>query len=202
MLKLESQFESNIMPVPGSRSSPSNFDMALGTGTFLRSSVMEEVWKPVKGWEGQYSVSNTGKVKSYRSQVPNGRILKLSYGKSSVNITFHQGKKRISKKIHRLVLEMFIGPCPNGMQASHKDNNPTNNRIDNLCWATQSENLLNPGSKTYGECHWKTSLTLENVIRIIKMKNKGIRQVDIAKKFNVSEDVVCKIVNKKRWAWV
>lgn len=42
--------------------------------------------------------------------------------------------------IHRLVLETFIGPAPEGLQTRHLDGNPRNNRLDNLCWGTPKEN--------------------------------------------------------------
>lgn len=45
-----------------------------------------------------------------------------------------------NKYIHRLVLEAFVGPCPDGMEALHSDGNKTNNNVDNLRWGTPSEN--------------------------------------------------------------
>jgi hypothetical protein len=43
-------------------------------------------------------------------------------------------------RVHRLVLEVFVGPCPKGMQCRHLDGNPANNRLENLCWGTRVEN--------------------------------------------------------------
>lgn len=42
--------------------------------------------------------------------------------------------------VHRLVLEAFVGPCPNGMECRHLDGDPSNNALDNLCWGTRLEN--------------------------------------------------------------
>ena len=49
------------------------------------------------------------------------------------------GKSRIFR-VHRLVLEAFVGPCPNGLEARHLDGNPANNNRNNLCWGTPAEN--------------------------------------------------------------
>src|SRR5699024_6464865 len=43
--------------------------------------------------------------------------------------------------VHRLVLEAFVGPCPDGMEACHWDDDKTNNHVSNLRWATQSDNM-------------------------------------------------------------
>jgi hypothetical protein len=53
-----------------------------------------------------------------------------------------------------LVLEAFAGPRPDGMDALHRDDNPTNNRFDNLRWGTRSDNLFDAvrnGGKARGE---------------------------------------------------
>ena len=49
------------------------------------------------------------------------------------------GKKK-AHRIHRLVLEAFVGPCPEGMECRHKDDDKSNNRLDNLSWGTRMEN--------------------------------------------------------------
>lgn len=48
---------------------------------------------------------------------------------------------RITKSIHRLVLETFVGPCPKGMECCHADSDPTNNSLSNLRWDTHAGNM-------------------------------------------------------------
>ena len=48
-----------------------------------------------------------------------------------------RGRQRF---VHRLVLEAFVGPCPDGMECRHLDDDPGNNRLGNLCWGTPAEN--------------------------------------------------------------
>ena len=47
----------------------------------------------------------------------------------------------VRRYIHRLVLESFVGPCPDGMETRHLDGNRENNHFQNLCWGTHSENM-------------------------------------------------------------
>lgn len=51
------------------------------------------------------------------------------------------------EKVHRLVCAAFIGPCPDGYQVSHLDENPANNKVDNLAYVTCKENI-NYGQRT------------------------------------------------------
>lgn len=117
---------------------------------------MKEVWKPVKGFEGLYEVSNTGKVKSLPRTVNayNGwprtfpeKILTLHsskltkrHPKPMYHVELWKDNKRVVRMIHRLVAETFI-PNPDGKpQVNHKDGNRMNNSVENLEWATCAEN--------------------------------------------------------------
>ena len=49
-------------------------------------------------------------------------------------------KNKPSVRVHRVVWETFNGPIPDGMQIDHKNNNRTDNRLNNLQIVTCSEN--------------------------------------------------------------
>lgn len=107
---------------------------------------MEEIWKPIEGYEGLYEVSSYGRVKRLggydrfnRKKV--SKILKLSYNNSGYYIV-HLWKNgfRKSKLLHRLVAETFIPNIDNLPQVNHKDENKSNNRVDNLEWCTAKYN--------------------------------------------------------------
>lgn len=107
---------------------------------------IEEQWKPVVGYEGVYEVSDQGRVRSLDRQIASGRRLRGkvlapradSGGHLKVQLCVN-GTSR-EKKVHRLVLEAFVGPCPPGMECCHGNDVPTDNRLANLRWASTSAN--------------------------------------------------------------
>jgi hypothetical protein len=104
---------------------------------------MEEIWKPIKGYEGRYEVSNLGRVKSYVVDHINGTIrkgIKTRIGYLTVTLYDTNGNIK-THPIHRLVASAFI-PNPNGYpQVNHKDEDKTNNHADNLEWCTALYNV-------------------------------------------------------------
>ena len=111
-----------------------------------------EVWKDVPNYEGLYQVSNLGRVKSLDRIVPFKDSLKrvkgtmlsqhLNFGYCQVSL----GRKGKKHRVHRLVAMAFI-PNPNNFPIiNHKDENPSNNCVDNLEWCDYAYNL-NYGSR-------------------------------------------------------
>lgn len=104
---------------------------------------MDEVWKDIEGYEGLYQVSNTGEVKSLNYQ-GSGEIKLLK------QYTDKRGYKRIelSKNgkgktylVHRLVALVFIPNPDDSPMVNHKDENPSNNNVNNLEWCTHEYNM-------------------------------------------------------------
>lgn len=108
----------------------------------------EEVWKDVRGYEGKYAVSNMGRVKSLTrvnslGRRVNERILRpLNNGRGYLKVNLCKGGEIKQYTIHRLVLSTF-NPVENmeSMQVNHKDEDPTNNNLNNLEWCTALYNL-------------------------------------------------------------
>lgn len=97
---------------------------------------LEEIWIPIP-YGIYYSISNQGNV--FSSFID--RNLKTYADKDGylcVDLCYNRIYRKA--KVHRLVLEGFVGPCPSGMESYHKDNNRANNVLTNLKWATPSEN--------------------------------------------------------------
>ena len=99
----------------------------------------KEIWKEIKGYEGQYEVSNLGQVKSYMVDDLDGRIHKPKVNKQGyVCHMFYDGKQYT---LHSLVLNAFVGN-PNGYkQIDHINNNKEDNRLENLQWIVAKENV-------------------------------------------------------------
>jgi hypothetical protein len=106
---------------------------------------VNEIWKPVVGYSGIYSVSNLGNV---RREVgfgcPVQRILHpsiIGVGYPAVSLSSAKTSKPAkTKSVHRLVAAAFIGPCPDGLQVNHKNGKKPDNRPENLEYVTPREN--------------------------------------------------------------
>ena len=98
---------------------------------------MEEIWKDIEGYEGLYQVSNMGRVKSVRKNIILSQSIKNGYKR--VALCANNNPK--DYYIHRLVATAFIPNHDNLPQVNHKDENKTNNCVNNLEWCTQEYNL-------------------------------------------------------------
>lgn len=123
----------------------------------------QEQWRPVVGFEGLYEVSNIGRVRSLDRQIGNGargtrfmrgRLLSAKPGSKNGYLYVSVGNTR--RLVHRLVLEAFVGPCPEGMECCHNDSNRTNNRVENLRWGTRFDNCQDIRE---AGTHWQTRKT-------------------------------------------
>ena len=109
---------------------------------------MIEEWKDIKGYEGLYKVSNTGKVMSVERYRKNHTKLQLVPAAIKSSRTDPQGYHQIdlykdniqhTVRVHRLVAETFIDNPLGKDTVNHIDGNKDNNRADNLEWATSEE---------------------------------------------------------------
>ena len=101
-----------------------------------------EIWKDIPGYEGKYQVSSYGRVKSLNyMRTGKANILKPGHGKSGYfSVTLSNNGSYKQKLVHRLVWEAFNGPIPEGYEVNHRDENPGNNRLDNLNLLTHTDN--------------------------------------------------------------
>ena len=127
---------------------------------------MEEIWKPINDYPG-YEISNLGRVKSYKMDKINGKIMnpyKTTKGYLQIDISL-DGRARKNRRhlaIHRLVAIAFL-PNPNNYpQVNHKDENKENNCVNKLEWCTNDYN-----------CHYGTKIE-----RCAQSTRKSIYSID------------------------
>lgn len=106
----------------------------------------KEVWLPVKGYEGLYSVSNFGRIKSLPRNTTKGKILKPTTNKKNgyQYVSLSKCNKKASKRVHVVVMEAFKGFTGGAFNPDcvidHIDGDKTNNMLKNLEMVTQKEN--------------------------------------------------------------
>lgn len=175
-----------------------------------------EIWKDIPGYEGLYSVSDMGRVKSlervvtrknrhggiseYRVREKIRRLPVDAYGYPTVTLCSENGK--LSAKVHQLVLLAFEGPLPDGMVTRHLNSIKTDNRRRNLRYGTHKENAQDAreaGTAVRGSTHGCAKLAEKDVLEIRRRYAKGEMGVDLARVFGVSKATVSLITLRKSW---
>lgn len=137
-------------------------------------------WKIIKGYEN-YAVSNTGEIKSLKSD----RLLKGSKNNSGYKyINLVKNKIKKTHSIHSLVMKYFGEKRKPNSIIDHKDGNKTNNHIDNLQWIS----IKNNTEKYYNNFDKKREL--------IELYKKGVKNKDICKIVNLSIATVYQTINQ------
>lgn len=149
---------------------------------------MTEIWRDIEGYEGLYQVSNTGFVKSMRGN----RILKPSVTVMHQMVNLYKDRKPFSTYVHHLVAAAFLGERPDNHVIHHIDENPLNNRADNLQYVTQYQNI-HLSTKM-------TKLTEDEVKAMIYAYNtSSLTLQSIGRAFGVRKQRVFSIVNGHSW---
>ena len=157
-----------------------------------------------------YSVTKDGRVWSGNREGSKGGWLKNTLRKSGyLHVHLRKNAKTYNCRVHRLVLETFVGLCPDGMECRHLNGDPADNRLENLCWGTRSENMYDkvrhgthPKSSLgkYGEKHPKSKISDQDRRLMFSVYHDGAyTQQELAEHFGVCQRRVCVIVNDSRW---
>ena len=176
-----------------------------------RIKAAEEEWRPIRDFP-LYEVSNFGKIRSnmnrtikllsgYQRKGPSGKC-------DCLLVNLRKNKKSTLYRMHRLVLDAFVGPCPENMEGCHNDGNPLNNNLENLRWDTHKNNQLDSvihGTKTnpplhYGETHPLATMTnsMASLIRSYGPYKRGMPQ-KIEKTTGVHYKQIYRILKQEIW---
>ncbi len=118
-------------------------------------------------------------------------VLKSRFGRPTVQLSRNGRGQRFF--VHRLILEAFVGPCPSGMECCHKDDDPTNNCLENLRWDTRKANMVDAyANQKRGKLHRK-ELDL-----VFLLRQQGMTQQKIADQFGVRQGTISNILLGKR----
>lgn len=179
--------------------------------------MLQEVWKPIARYEGQYEVSNLGRVKSLdRVQIrSNGVAVCEHHIKGQILKPYMTGKLprryptvRLNGKgykVHRLVAKAFIPNPDNLPQINHIDGNKENNCVDNLEWCDYQHNVyhaIESGLFPCGEQRSSSKLTTSQVLEIRAICKKGDSELGIkplARRYGVSPCTIAAIINERKW---
>ena len=167
-------------------------------------------YRAIAGFPG-YRIGSDGSVWSCRTKhgefkeswhrVQCSRRRKQRY----LTACFREGGKNHVRYVHRLVLEAFVGPCPEGLECRHRNGNPSDNRLENLCWGTHAENVADKqshGTVLRGSNVPGAKLTERDIIIVHRLYDQGITQEVIGFAFGVTQTAIGDIVRGDQWQHV
>lgn len=157
-----------------------------------------ESWKDIEGYEGEYQVSDLGRVRSLKrhvgNRICNGKVLKPIPNNTNYYQVTLRGDKHL---VNRLVCSAFHPNPENKPHVNHLDTITTNNEARNLEWATCSENQLY-STKRIGSDSYRATIN-EHTVRRIMHLSKTCTKTVIANYFNISYSIVYKILRGESW---
>jgi hypothetical protein len=186
---------------------------SVSEGTSMADGQSTVTYKDVPGSPG-YRVGDDGTVWRYcpgsRSQPKRrpprwkqvGHPVRFGYQRV---VLAPKGCPRVCRFTHRLVLEVFVGPCPPGMEACHNDGDPANNALTNLRWDTHQSNIDDSeshGTRRRGERIPWAKLTEADVRQIRRLHANGSGYKSLGKMFGVTDLNIRAIVKGRSWASV
>ena len=160
-----------------------------------------EEWRDVVGYELIYGISDWARVR----RISTRRILKQlldTHGCPIVGLYLH-GKRTLHRVAH-LVANAFLPPKSSTDQVlRHLNDNPADNRIENLTWGTYKDNAkdsIRNDTFVRGITHGMAKLTEDDVREIRRLYATGKFLLrDLALQFGVSNATICLIVRRKSW---
>lgn len=167
-------------------------------------------WKPVRGYEDFYEVSDAGDVRRILGRLGQ-RICRpckptRCRGYTRFILSVDRQKRTISG--HKLAWEAFRGPIPRGLQINHRNGKKADNAISNLELCTPSENKLHAHrvlglpaniNPSHGSKNGRAKLRDADISEIRQMYEGGLSQQKIADRYGVCQTSISRIICGKGW---
>ena len=172
------------------------YDALMSCYPFTLDDLPGEQWKEIAGYNGDYQVSNFGRVKSFKYKSP--LILKPHLCGEYLTVALCGNGKVKQRKIHILVAQAFIPNPDNKPEVNHDDGHKMNCYVGNLYWSTRAENmqhavktglLINP----QGIDDSKAKIKNEADIIYIRENPKNLTQEELAEMFGINERTISAI---------
>jgi hypothetical protein len=160
-----------------------------------------EFWKEIPTAPGYY-VSNHGRVRRHHPErwVDLTTANKSQGGRGFLR-AYVDGKEK-GLQVARLVLSLFGRPPKPGELCRHLNDDPSDDRIENLAWGTHRDNMrdmVRNGGSLKGVKHHKSKLSEDDVKEIRSLAARGVPRIDISKKFNVTLGTIGHVVRRMTW---
>jgi len=172
---------------------------------------MTEKWKPIPEFEGFYQASDQGRVRCLdridgQGRNWQGRVLRSRLSRHGYPlVTLCVEGIHFTRTVHRLVLETFVGGCPENYESRHLNGVRDDPRLCNLMWGTRVENMADKllhGTDGRGSKNTMAKLTDEQVCEVFTLYGQGWLQREIGEKFGINQNAVSRILNGRRWQHV
>jgi hypothetical protein len=149
--------------------------------------------------------SQDPRFKSNRNSIPWTQLKPRPKKGGYWSIVLYKDRKPVPRMLQRFILETFVGPCPPGMEACHKDHNPSNNSLGNLEWGTHQDNMdqsTGAGRINRGNTHPRAVFVESDILDIRRDYFGGWEIRDLAERHHVGTDCINSIVTGRTWKHV
>lgn len=167
----------------------------------------KEQWKQIEGYNGRYIVSDRGRVKSLRKSTGEYKLLKGSKTPSGyLRVTLCLNGKPTNYGVSRLVAYAFIPNPDNKPEVNHINGIKTDNMVENLEWATRSENVKHSfvsGLKESNLKNWSNDVSNNGTkVSVFTKEGEFIKSydtiIDASKDLNVHRVSISRVCRGKR----
>lgn len=167
--------------------------------------IPNEFWRDIPNYEGLYRISSLGRIYSYKRRDSKGRLKGGLFKSTPLGrngnykfVTLNKNGKKISKDVHRLIMETFLVQFKNQC-VNHKNGIKTHNWISNLEWTTQSKNLLHAYRTGLHKGAKGTRIMTWSKARKVRELSKNTPRKELAIMFNCSISCIREIIVNITW---